>query len=194
MRTDFGPKTTGLPTPIVVVGSYDENNRPNAMTAAWTGICASVPPAVMVCINENHQTAANIRQCNEFTVHVPGSDQVTATDYYGISSGKAEDKFSHTGHTISPSSRVHAPIINEFPIVMECRVHSRLQMGPGMVLVGEILNLSVDDDYLKTDSKGQPAIDFAKVAPFIYNQADATYHTIGAPLAKAFSEGKKGTD
>lgn len=134
MRTDFGPKTTGLPTPIVVIGSYDENNRPNAMTAAWPGICASVPPAVMVCI------------------------------------------------------------INEFPIVMECRVHSRLQMGSGMVLVGKIINLSVADDYLKTDSKDQPAIDFAKVAPFIYNQADATYHTIGAPLAKAFSEGKKGTD
>lgn len=189
MKTDFGPKTTGLPTPIVVIGSYDDKDRPNAMTAAWAGICASVPPCIMVCINENHQTAANIRHSNEFTVHVPGSDQVAATDYYGIASGKTEDKIASAGHTISPATHVHAPIINEFLIVMECRVYSRLQIGPGMVLIGEIINLAVDKTCLKPTENGQETIDFAKIAPFAFNQADRTYNAIATPIAGAWNAG-----
>ena len=181
MRKNFGVKPMVYPMPVFIIGTYDEAGVPNAMSAAWGGI--SEENEISICISEDHKTTYNLLKTGAFTVSMATADFVKECDYLGIVSGNdAQDKLRRCGlHTVK-SELVNAPVILELPMTLECRLKS--YEPERCRLVGEIVNVSCDEEYL-TDGK----IDPAKLKPITYDSANHTYRVVGDVVAKAYSAG-----
>ncbi|MBP8985429.1 MAG: flavin reductase family protein [Syntrophobacterales bacterium] len=186
MKKSLGGKTIIYPTPVLVVGTYDKEGRPNAMTAAWGGICCSSPPCVAVALRKATYTYGNIVAQGGFTINIPSEKHVKYADYFGIVSGKKDDKFAATGLTPVKSNIVNAPYIEEFPFALECRLIQKVELGLHTQFIGEILDVKADEDVL--DGQGQ--LDVEKVKPILYAPEANRYYGLGAFLGKAFSVGR----
>lgn len=187
MKKSFGAKTLAFPAPVWCVGSYDKQAKPNVMTIAWGGICCSKPPAVTISLRKATHTYHNIVEKGAYTINIPSHKHAVAVDYFGMASGKREDKFKASAMTAVRSELVDAPYIEEFPMILECKVIHTLEIGLHTQFVGEILDVKVDEAVL--DQGGLPDMD--KVAPFIYGTEIQRYFCIGEEIGKAFEIGKK---
>lgn len=156
------------------------------MNAAWGGICCSKPPCVQVSLRSATYTHHNIVNNKAFTVNIPSVTYVKEADYVGIYSGRSVKKFKETGLTPVKSTIVNAPIIEEFPMTLECELIHTLEIGLHTLFVGEIKDIKVDEAKIKDNVP-----DIAKTEPFIYDHASQSYFAIGKYLAKAFEVGKK---
>jgi len=186
MKKSIGAKTLVYPTPAFVIGTYDEAHKPNVMTAAWAGICCSRPPCVNVSLRKARYSYENIVARKAFTVNVPSENHVRETDYFGIASGRSQDKFAASGLTPVKSELVDAPFIKEFPFVLECKLLHTLEIGVHVQFVGEIIDIKADADLL--NDKDVPDVD--KVKPILFAPEMKAYYGIGEFLGKAFSIGK----
>ncbi len=186
MKKSLGAKTLLYPTPALVVGSYDLQGKPNVMTAAWGGICCSEPPCVAVSLRKATYSYHNIVHRKAFTISLPSERYAKDADYFGIVSGKAEDKFAASGLTPVHSDLVDAPYVQEFPLVLECRLLHTFELGLHTQFVGEILDVKADQAML--GEGGVP--DVEKLRPIIFAPGSQAYYGIGRRLGKAFSIGK----
>jgi len=187
MKNSLGAKTIVPTTPVWVVGTYDQEGKPNVMTAAWGGICCSQPPCIYVSLRKATYTYRNIVERKAFTVSIPSETYAKEADYFGITSGKTVDKFSATGLTPVRSDLVDAPYVKEFPMVIECKVIKIIEIGLHTEFIGEIMDVKADSVVL--NEKNLP--DIEKVKPIILNPADMTYHKVGNRIGQAFSIGKE---
>ena len=179
-RVDFGAKPIMLPQPVLIIGTYDENGVPNAMNAAW-GITTDFKE-ITISLSE-HKTTKNLAARGAFTVSMATEDQVVACDYVGIESGNTvPDKFARAGFHATKSSFVDAPLIDELPMALECKVKS-FEDG---ILLGEIVNVSADESVI-TDGK----IDPKKLKAIAFDIANGQYLKLGDVCAKAFGVGSK---
>lgn len=188
MKKSLGAKALIFPTPTWVIGTYDKNGRPNAAAVAWGGISCSKPPCVGISLRKATYSYGNIMDKKAFTVNVPSEKYVKVADYFGIVSGRSEDKFAKTKLTTLKSELVDAPYIKEFPLVLECRVINTVEIGLHTQFIGEILDVKADEDVIGKD--GLP--DIEKIRPILYDPEAYTYHGIGKCLGRAFSIGKEG--
>jgi flavin reductase (DIM6/NTAB) family NADH-FMN oxidoreductase RutF len=186
MKKSIGAQTLVFPAPVFVVGTYDLEEKPNVMTAAWGGICCSVPPCVAVSIREETYSYRNILDRKAFTISIPSEKYVKEADYFGMVSGKNVDKFSATGLTPAKSEVVDAPYVNEFPFVLECQLLRSVEIGGHTQFIGEIKDTKVDEDIIKNDD---PLIQ--KITPLILALDNMSYYGVGKYVAKAFSIGKE---
>lgn len=167
--------------PVLIIGSYDENGVPDAMNAAWGGI--SEETQISICVSEDHKTTANILARKAFTVSVADAENVVAADYVGIVSGnQVQDKIARTGWTVTKSEKVDAPLFEQLPLALECRLVSYDEES--CRLVGEIVNVCADERIL-TNGK----IDLTKFRPITYDPVGHDYLTLGEPVGKAFHDG-----
>jgi flavin reductase (DIM6/NTAB) family NADH-FMN oxidoreductase RutF len=186
MQKSLGAKTVVFPTPVWVVGSYDQKDRPNAMTAAWGGICCSKPPCVYIALQKPRFSYSNIKEKRAYTINVPSEKYVREADYFGIVSGRNTDKFAAAGLTPVRSERVDAPYIAEFPLILECKLIQTIEIGLHTQFIGEIIDVKADESVIGTN--GLP--DIEKVQPIVYSPENRIYHGIGNFLGKAFEIGK----
>jgi flavin reductase (DIM6/NTAB) family NADH-FMN oxidoreductase RutF len=187
-KKSLGAKTLLYPTPVMVVGSYDTKGNPNVMTAAWGGICCSDPPCMAVSLRKATLTYGNIMKRNAFTISIPSASFVQAADYFGLASGRDENKFSHTGLTAERSTLVDAPYVKEFPLVLECRVRHVLEIGLHTQFVGEILDVKADEEVLGDRGLPDPLL----IRPLVFDPGVRDYYELGAYRGKAFYVGRKG--
>lgn len=185
MKKSFGAKTLIFPAPVWCVGTYDAKNHPNVMTIAWGGICCSKPPCVTISLRKATYTYNNIMQRLAYTLSVPSVKYAKEADYFGIASGRDEDKFKKTGLTPVKSVVVDAPYVGEFPMVLECRVIHYYEIGLHTHFVGEILDVKIEESVL--NEEGKP--DIKKVQPFVLSPETSQYNAIGECIGKAFSIG-----
>lgn len=182
MRKDFGAKTWLYPMPVLIVGTYDEKGNPNAMNAAWGGIYDT--DLVMVCLADDHKTTDNIKTSGAFTLSFGTVSTVAACDYVGIvSANDVPDKFTKAGFHAVKSKHVYAPIIEELPMTVECKL---LKFNEDGICIGEIVNVSADESVLDSDGK----IDAKKLNPIIYDSVSHAYWSFGEKVGQAFSDGK----
>ena len=183
MRKNFGAKPYLYPQPVLIIGTYDENGNPDAMNAAWGGI--SEANEISICLSAGHKTVKNLLKTGAFTVSMADADHVTECDYLGIASGNTvPDKFAKSGLHATASSLVNAPLIDELPMALECRV---IGYGPdSCILRGEILNVNADERIL-TDGR----IDPAKLRPITFDPVNNAYLVIGEKVGNAFRDGAK---
>lgn len=186
MKKSVGARTIVFPTPVWVVGTYDRFGKPNAMAAAWGGICCSKPPCVAVSLRKATYTYGNIVERKAFTIGVPSEDHARQADYLGLASGKDTDKIAAAGLHAVRSALVDAPYVEEFPLVLECRLLHTIEIGLHTQFVGEILDVKADEAVL--GEKGLP--DVEKVKPILFEPEANTYHGTGRFLGKAFSIGR----
>lgn len=181
MRKNFGAKPWTYPQPVLMIATYDEAGNADAMNAAWGGI--SDDRQISMCLSAGHKTVKNIRQTGAFTVSMATAAYAAQCDYLGMESGnKVPNKLEKCGlHTLK-SAFVNAPLINELPMALECRLVSYDEKT--MILVGEIVNVCAEDTVL-TDGK----IDPAKLRPITFDPVNNKYIELGAIVGSAFKDG-----
>jgi flavin reductase (DIM6/NTAB) family NADH-FMN oxidoreductase RutF len=186
MKKSLGPKTLLYPTPVLVVGTYDAEGKPNGMTASWAGICCSRPPCVAVSLRAATYSHGNITRRKAFTLSVAPEAFVREADYFGVVSGRDLDKFAAAKLTPVRSEVVDAPYVGEFPVVVECRLAHVVELGLHTQFVGEVVDVKADESVL-TDVG---LVDIEKVKPLVFSPDTQGYYGIGAFLGRAFSIGK----
>lgn len=187
MKKSLGAKTLVYPTPVWVIGTYDREGKPNMMTAAWGGVCCSKPPCVAVSLREATFSHGNILEQKAFTVNIAVEKFAEQADYFGISTGHNADKLAATGLHAVKSDKVAAPYIDEFPLVLECRLQQVVEIGLHTQFVGEIIDVKADESII--GDKDVP--DIEKLQPLVFSPIVRKYHRVGSLLGDAFSMGKK---
>lgn len=183
MRKNFGAKTWLYPMPVLIIGTYDENGAPNAMNAAWGGVYDT--NQVMICLSHDHKTTENIKKTGAFTVSFATAKTVAPCDYVGIvSANDLPDKFARAGFHATKSEYVNAPVIDELPMTVECKL---VKFNEDGICIGDIVNVSADDSIL--DEKGR--IDAKKLDPISYDGVSHAYWSFGEKVGQAFSDGLK---
>ena len=182
MRKNFGAKPMCYPMPVFIIGTYGADGTPNAMNAAWGGI--SEEAEISICISEEHKTTANILARKGFTVSMATVSQIAACDYVGIVSGNTNpDKFAEAGFHATKSEFVDAPLIDELPMAVECKL---ISYDPESChLVGKVVNVCVDEAYL--DEQGK--VDVAKLQPITFDPVHHHYLVLGEKVGQAFHDG-----
>lgn len=184
MRINFGSKPIVYPMPVFIISTYCENGKVDAMNAAWGCVCDVDKIAIFV--SKEHKTMENILKRKYYVVSIADEKHVIEADYFGIvSANDDEDKFSKTALHSIKSSFVDAPIIEEFPLALECELISYDEESE--CLIGKILNVSIDESILNENKK----IDLKEFIPISYDTMNHTYLKIGDKVADAFKVGKK---
>ena len=182
MKKNFGAKTLCYPMPVFIIGTYDPDGTPNAMNAAWGGI--SEEKEISICVDSSHKTAENLVARGAFTVSMATAQYMAACDYVGIVSGNKEpEKFAKAGFHAIKSEFVDAPLIDELPMALECRVIS--YDSESSRLVGEIVNVCADEGVLGEDGK----VDVKKLQPITYDSIHHQYLVLGESVGQAFQAG-----
>ena len=177
-RMNFGPDHALMttPQPCVMIATWDKDHTPDVMMAAWAG---QYDYKQIVVSMSRHKTTGNLELTGAFTVSFADIHTVAESDYFGLVSGnKVPDKVAKAGFSVTPSPNVDAPIINEYPLTLECKVVS---WADG-ILVGEVVNMSADERIL-TDGK----VDLEKLQPIVFDAASMTYRSIGGVVGKAWA-------
>ncbi len=187
MKKSLGAKTLAYPTPVWLVGTYDSTGKPNVMTAAWGGICCSIPPCVTVSLRKATYTYDCIVQRKAYTISIPSETQAKEADYAGLASGRNADKFAVAKLTAARSEVVDSPYVAEFPVIIECRLLHIFEIGLHTQFIGEVVDIKAEESML--GEKGMP--DILKIKPLIFDPGTTSYYGIGGLVGRAFSIGKE---
>ena len=185
-KVALGPRPLVYPMPAFLVGAL-VNGKPNSMTAAWGGIACSNPPMLTVALQHHRYTYRGIKENGTFSVNIPSIEIVTETDYCGVFSGSKMDKNPVCGFRIFFGKLETAPMIEQCPVNLECKVFQVIDLGSHALIIGQIMETYITGDCL-TD--GQP--DVCKIKPFAFTHGNpSNYQAFGEVLAPAFKVGKK---
>ena len=182
-RKNFGADHALIttPQPCVMIATWDKDHNPDVMMAAWAG---QLDYQQIVISLSKHKTTDNLELTKAFTVSFADERTVAESDYFGLVSGNdVPDKVAKVGFTFTPSPNVDAPIINQYPLTLECKVVS---FEDGM-LIGEVVNQSADQSIL--DAQGR--VDLAKLKPIVFDAAAMCYRALGDSVGQAWGSGKK---
>lgn len=186
-RRNFGAQHPVMtPQPCIMIATYDENQVPDVMMAAWGGQCDYDKITFDL---GAHKTTENIRLKKAFTVSFATEYDMAQSDYFGLVSGKnVPDKVARAGFTATPSPNVDAPIINEYKLTLECRVVEMEETdGGGARVLGEVVNWSADESILNADGK----VDLAKLKPIVFDSSALIYRSVGDSVGQAWHSGKR---
>ena len=172
--------------PVLMIATYGENDKVDVMNMAWGGICDNNKVALN--ITESHKTAKNIKERMAFTISVADTKHLEESDFFGTASGNTmDDKFERTGMRAIKSSRVDAPIIEDYPITLECKVVKIQNDELGFRVIGEIVNVVADEKVLDENGKVDPT----KLNAFVFDQFQNGYYKIGEKVGQAWKSGMK---
>lgn len=181
VRKNFGAMPLLFPQPVLIIGTYDESGKANAMNAAWGGIVGA--DEIMIDLS-HHKTTENILKTKAFTVSAADVEHMTACDYVGLVSGNREpQKMEKAGFTTSKSSFVNAPVINELPVTLECEL---AEVIDGSKYLGKIKNVSVDERVLGADGE----ISLELFQPITFDTVHRGYYKLGEKVGNAFKDGE----
>lgn len=185
MKKSLGSFPSVYPMPVLMVAAYDEGGKVNVMNAAWGMICAEDKIALF--IDEDHKTTQNILKTKAFTVSIADREHIDVADFFGIATGnKMTDKFERTGYHAVKSEVVNAPIIDEFPLVMECELAEVIDTENMYAIVGKIVDTKAEESILDEKDK----VEVEKLDALIFDQFKHGYYVTGEKAGKAWNAGK----
>lgn len=183
MRKELKISPMVYPQPVLMLATYNEDGSVDVMNAAWGG--AADMDMIMVSLTPTHATCNNFKRTKGVTISLPTAKFIAEVDYFGIESSlRVKDKFERTGLHAHKADTVNAPVIEEFPLCLECEFDSVDDFG---IYFFKIKKITADESVL--DEKGN--LDIAKCDGVLFDQATGRYFRIGEFLAKAFSVGMK---
>lgn len=184
MKKDLGVHPFLFPMPVLMIATYDENGKVDVMNMAWGGICDS--DMVSLNISADHKTTKNLMKTKAFTIAIADTDHLKEADFFGMASGNTmEDKFERSGLTAVKSEKVNAPVIQEFPVTLECEVAEVRQEIYGNHVLGRIVGSQIDEKVLDENGK----IDASKIHAVIFDQFQNSYYAVGGKVGDAWKTG-----
>ena len=176
--------TEGIfPMPVLMVATYNEDGSVNVMNAAWGTM--QERGHVALNLTESHKTVKNIKARGAFTVSIADAAHLTEADYFGVETGnRVPDKFAKSGLTASKAETVDAPVINEFPLCMECEFVEYQTNEYGCGVIGKVVNVTADEHVLKD---GQ--IDMSLVNAIAFDPYTHGYYKVSERVGEAFKDG-----
>lgn len=182
-KINLGPKGFVYPMPVSLVGAT-VNGLPNFMTVGWVNRANSNPPLVVAALNKNHYTSEGIKISKSFSINFPSAEMVVEADYCGLVSGRKTDKSEI--FTMFYGELETAPMIQECPLSLECRLFGIHELPTNNLFIGEIIATYSEEKFL-TD--GKP--DIKKMNPLVLTMPDNQYWSVGKMVGKAWNIGKK---
>jgi flavin reductase (DIM6/NTAB) family NADH-FMN oxidoreductase RutF len=185
MKKRIGPVDRLYPMPCVLVvgGTLD---AADTLAVAWLNIVASTPPTIAMGLRNSRHTLDLIRATSEFTVNVPSTSLAAQVDFCGTHSGRVMDKFAATGLTLSASTMVGTPIVDQCPFNLECRVTKEIDIGEYVIVFGEIVESHADESVLRP---GTSLVEMDALDPLIYCAGVREYRSLGPKVGDAYSMG-----
>ena len=183
MRKEIKTTEAIFPMPVLMIATYNEDGTIDVMNAAWGTMLDR--NKVILNLTETHKTVKNMKERKAFTVSIADASHVVEADYFGVVSGNnIKDKFEKSGLTATKSSVVDAPIINEFPICMECEFIEYQDDETGCGVVGKIVKVTADEKVMNGDN-----VDISKVDAIAFDPYTHGYYKIGERVGEAFKDG-----
>ena len=184
MKKELGVQPYLFPMPVLMIATYGDDDVVDVMNMAWGGICAE--NMVSLNIDEEHKTSENIKKHGAFTLSIADIPHMEAADFFGIASGNSmPDKFQRSGLTAIKSEKVDAPVVQEFPLTLECRVVEDKMEIYGHHVVGEIVGVLAEESVLDENGK----VDAARLNAFVFDQFRSGYYAIGEKVGQAWKTG-----
>ena len=184
MKKELGVNPYLFPMPVLMIATYGDDDTVDVMNMAWGGICAE--NMVSLNIDEGHKTSENIKKRGAFTLSIADIPHIEAADFFGIASGnKMANKFERSGLTAVKSEKVDAPIVQEFPLTLECKVVADKMEVYGHHVIGEIVGVLADESVLDEKDK----VDVTKLNAFVFDQFRNGYYAIGEKVGQAWHTG-----
>lgn len=176
--------TDGIfPMPVLMVSTYNEDDTVDVMNAAWGTM--QQRDHVMLKLTETHKTVENIKKRKAFTISMANVQHVVEADYFGIESGKRNPKkFENSKLSYTKSENIDAPIINEFPISMECEFVEYQNGEYGAGVIGKVVNVLVDEEVMDNGK-----VDISKINAIAFDPYTKGYYKIGERVGNAFKDG-----
>ncbi len=172
-----------FPMPVLMIATYNEDGTIDVMNAAWGTMLER--DFVILNLSENHKTVKNIKERKAFTVSIADANHVKEADYFGVVSGNnTPNKFAKSGLTATRSDVVNAPIINEFPICMECEFIEYQDDKYGCGVVGKIVNVSAEENIMKDNQ-----IDISLLNAIAFDPYTHGYYKVTERVGNAFKDG-----
>ena len=170
--------------PVLMIATYGDDETVDVMNMAWGGICAE--NMVSLNIDEEHKTSQNIKKRGSFTLSIADIPHMAEADFFGIASGnRMKDKFERSGLTAIKSEKVDAPVIQEFPLTLECKVVEAKHEIYGFHVIGEIVGILAEENILNEAGKVEPK----KLNTFIFDQFQNGYYAVGEKIGQAWNAG-----
>lgn len=184
MLKDLGSLPAVFPMPVLMVATYCEDGTVDVMNVAWGGICGM--DKIALNLATDRKTLKNINARKAFTVALADEAHIKEADFFGTASGNVmHDKFERTGLHAHKSGHVDAPVIEEFPLTMECRLEEVRDCFGEMRVVGTIVNVLADERTLDAEGK----VGASKLNAVMFDQFRNTYYTAGKEIAHAWHAG-----
>ncbi len=176
--------TEGIfPMPVLMVATYNEDGSVNVMNAAWGTMQERGNVALK--LSETHKTVKNIKKRGAFTVSIADAAHVVEADYFGVESGnKVAQKLENSGLTVSKSEIIDAPIINEFPLCLECEFIEYQDGKYGCGVIGKVVNVTADETVM-VDGK----VDMSLVNAIAFDPYTHGYYKVTERVGEAFKDG-----
>ena len=185
MRKNIKTTEAIFPMPVLMIATYNQDGSVNVMNAAWGTM--QERDYVVLNLTESHKTVQNMKQRKAFTVSIADANHVTVADYFGVVSGNnTPNKFDNSGLTATKSQNVDAPIINEFPICMECEFVEFQGGQYGCGVIGKVVNVTADESVMTGDK-----VDISKVNAIAFDPYTHGYYKVTERVGNAFSDGLK---
>ena len=178
--------TEGIfPMPVLMIATYNDDGSVNVMNAAWGTM--QDRDKVALNLTETHKTVENIKKRGAFTVSIADVDHLVQADYFGVESGHVQvDKLAKAGLSATKSEVVDAPIINEFPLCLECKFIEYQTNTYGCGVIGQVVNVSADEKVMVDDK-----IDMRKVNAIAFDPYTHGYYRVSERVGEAFKDGLK---
>ena len=176
--------TEGIfPMPVLMVATYNEDGSVNVMNAAWGTM--QERGTVALNLTESHKTVKNIKARGAFTVSIADAAHMVEADYFGVETGnKVPDKFARSGLTASKAETVDAPVINEFPLCLECKFIEYQANDYGCGVIGKVVNVTADESVI-VDGK----VDMLLVNAIAFDPYTHGYYKVSERVGNAFKDG-----
>jgi flavin reductase (DIM6/NTAB) family NADH-FMN oxidoreductase RutF len=189
-KTLVEPSTFLQPLPAVLVTCRDANGKANVLTISWAGVACSDPPMLSIAIRPSRYSHGIIKSSGECVVNLPKAANVAAVDRAGGISGRGADKIGELGFATTPASKVHAPLLVDCPLNLECKVRQVLQLGAHDLFIVEVVATHVDQEAL--DESGRLRLDV--LDPLGYCPTDNSYVSLAAVIGTYGDTHNSGTD
>ena len=179
MKQNWKPGTMVYPLPAVLVSCGATPDEYNLITIAWTGTVCSEPPMCYISVRRARHSSDILKRTGEFVINLPTEALAEATDWCGVRSGREYNKFEVCGLTPSPAAMVNAPIIEEAPIAIECRVREVIELGSHDMFLADVVNVQADEAYINPET-GRFELERARPITYMHGH----YYTLGQQIGR----------